>query len=516
MAVTTGQSIKDMRQKFVKETLWPRIIKPWILVPLSIVILLYYVVALDALIRLGNTVFPSSVAGLLILWFGIMFLDVVLPKPWMEKVLAVIDIGTGFCLRTMNLYFTSSFILLPLSPAISGGEVGKMIVVFIVGYVAQYVVTAYTSRLLQLGMKKVRRSEFVATEDEAESETQDSLPVHEHDTVSERMAEDEEKRASESSQAPMLSELGSQASRELSVEKGEKGKVHPQVMLDFVKGWEVHTWAYLFFFVFIGIPIYYATGYTMPIFLSLTVLCFLMANAVPKKIQRVAHPVLVTALLVVLLSWVILLTKQRSLQDGLRDYKTNTSYIRYFRGEKGLPLPGAGDILSSMLDASIVALAMPMYQYRRELWYFFVAIFIPNLALALPSLFIYPIVCHAIGLSPARALAFAPRSVPLSLAQVSARNLGADMNAISPIVVVGGISGPIFGPTLLWLLRIPQGVVLGANSSAIAVAMLLDKDKRAAALASLSMSIYGILFVVLTVIPPLVAYVRGLVGLAPL
>ncbi|KAF2752915.1 hypothetical protein EJ05DRAFT_480827 [Pseudovirgaria hyperparasitica] len=114
----------------------------------------------------------------------------------------------------MNLYFTSSFILLPLSPAISGGEVGKMMVVFIVGYVAQYVVTAYTSRLLQLGMEKVRRSEFVATEDEAESET-----------ASERMAEDDEKRASESSQAPMLSELGPQALRVLSVEKGAKRKV---------------------------------------------------------------------------------------------------------------------------------------------------------------------------------------------------------------------------------------------------------------------------------------------------
>lgn len=57
------------------------------------------------------------------------------------------------------------------------------------------------------------------------------------------------------------------------------------------------------------------------------------------------------------------------------------------------------------------------------------------------------------------------------------------------------------------------GVVFGANSSAIATAMLLQKDRRAAALSSLSMSVFGILFVVLTVIPAIATYVRGLVGL---
>lgn len=60
---------------------------------------------------------------------------------------------------------------------------------------------------------------------------------------------------------------------------------------------------------------------------------------------------------------------------------------------------------------------------------------------------------------------------------------------------------------------VTTGVVLGANSSAIATAMLLDKDRRAAALSSLSMSVFGILFVVLTVIPSVQSYIRSLVGL---
>lgn len=57
------------------------------------------------------------------------------------------------------------------------------------------------------------------------------------------------------------------------------------------------------------------------------------------------------------------------------------------------------------------------------------------------------------------------------------------------------------------------GVVLGANSSAIATAMLLERDRRAAALSSLSLSLFGIFFVVLTVIPSIATYVRSLVGM---
>ncbi|EOD47673.1 putative -domain-containing protein [Neofusicoccum parvum UCRNP2] len=199
----------------------------------------------------------------------------------------------------------------------------------------------------------------------------------------------------------------------------------------------------------------------MPLFLSFNVLMFFMANAIPPKIKRVAHPVIVTALFSVLGIWVLALTKGMSLQTGLNLYRTETSYLHYFRGTRGLPLPGAGDILASLLDASIVSLAMPMYQYRRELARYFIAILGPVVALTLPSLFGYPPLCFAFGVSAARSLAMAPRSVTLALAQLSAENLGGELAAISPIAVVSGISGPIFGPTILRLLRIPKGMVSG-------------------------------------------------------
>ncbi len=58
-----------------------------------------------------------------------------------------------------------------------------------------------------------------------------------------------------------------------------------------------------------------------------------------------------------------------------------------------------------------------------------------------------------------------------------------------------------------------RGVALGGNSSAIATALLLVSDPRAAALSSLSMSLIGTSMVALTSVPMIVRVVLGLVGL---
>ena len=56
-------------------------------------------------------------------------------------------------------------------------------------------------------------------------------------------------------------------------------------------------------------------------------------------------------------------------------------------------------------------------------------------------------------------------------------------------------------------------MALGGNSSAIATALLLVSDPRAAALSSLSMGLFGTVMVALTSVPPVVRIVEGLVGL---
>jgi len=60
---------------------------------------------------------------------------------------------------------------------------------------------------------------------------------------------------------------------------------------------------------------------------------------------------------------------------------------------------------------------------------------------------------------------------------------------------------------------VTRGVTLGGNSSAIATALLLVSDPRAAALSSLSMSLFGIITLALTSVPPIVQAVQSLVDL---
>jgi hypothetical protein len=47
-----------------------------------------------------------------------------------SKLVRVLDVPCGFCLRWLNLLFTPSFVTLPLSPAISFNEVLKIAAVF--------------------------------------------------------------------------------------------------------------------------------------------------------------------------------------------------------------------------------------------------------------------------------------------------------------------------------------------------------------------------------------------------
>lgn len=60
---------------------------------------------------------------------------------------------------------------------------------------------------------------------------------------------------------------------------------------------------------------------------------------------------------------------------------------------------------------------------------------------------------------------------------------------------------------------VTRGVAMGGNASAIATALLLVSDPRAAALSSLSMTLFGTVMVAMTSVPVVAEAVKGLVGL---
>jgi putative effector of murein hydrolase len=214
---------------------------------------------------------------------------------------------------------------------------------------------------------------------------------------------------------------------------------------------------YTILFIFIGLPIYYTTGYAMPAQLTFNILAYFAALSMPAKWRQFLHPVLVSSAITVFGIWILGIIRGNTLDETLVVYRTGTRYLQLWRGENGLREPGAGDIFGSVLDASIIALALPMFQYRKELKQHFLAIVLPNVVVSIGSLFGYPALCYAIGISSQRSLSFAARSLTLALATPAVSNLGGDLNTVAAIAIMSGIIGVLIGPRMLQWLRIPEG-----------------------------------------------------------
>lgn len=120
----------------------------WLYVPAGIMVILAICFGIHSLIGLSTVSFPASVACMILLFFFLIGCELVLGDRKTKAIVRVIDVpvsGTvifiahhiltarpkaGFTLRYINIFFCPSFILLPLSPAVSGVNVAKIIAVF--------------------------------------------------------------------------------------------------------------------------------------------------------------------------------------------------------------------------------------------------------------------------------------------------------------------------------------------------------------------------------------------------
>ncbi|KAM7221270.1 Plastidal glycolate/glycerate translocator 1, chloroplastic [Rhypophila decipiens] len=552
------------------------LLRSWVQIPFGIALMLLASFAVDVLLKHAHVSFPASVACLILLFFGLLLSELVLGNHRTKVLTKYLDVPAGWSLRWISLFFTPTFVLLPLSPPIGAVEVVKIIAVFVIGFVAMMALTAYMTRSLQLPTGSSKRHSHVERAEELGTSptiNEPEIPMSNLTTRPQTPQDPQDQPVPESdssvpSRIPSSAALDTPAvpqslyhgSSDLNnstmlnfgqtsqdpilsagipsdtVASATRTSVYRQVPLPPPRSriWATYMAAKLDWFAYgvvgllIGLPVYYATGYAMPLHLSVTILSFYMALTLPQSWKRFLHPVLVSAFLTVMTLWVMGLTRKKSLNDTLQEYRTGLTYLQLWEGTRttmtqkssGISIrPGAGDILATILDASIVSLALPMYTYRRELKQHFTSIVVPNIILSIGSLFAYPILCFAIGISAERSLAFAARSLTLALARPAMDNLGGDVNTVSAVAIMSGIIGALVGGRMLDFMRIPEddyvtrGVTLGANSSAIATALLLQTDPRAAALSSLSMSLFGTITVLFTAIPAIRDVVRSMVGM---
>ncbi|PWN48120.1 hypothetical protein IE53DRAFT_389699 [Violaceomyces palustris] len=269
----------------------------------------------------------------------------------------------------------------------------------------------------------------------------------------------------------------------------------------------------------VGIPLFYLIDFPLPLFLGVNLLTFLAAiTIVPPKVRRYLHPILSTSVATVLILWAFGEIKNLTLKETLAYYSHDAKYTVLWdlKGYKG-PVPGAGDVLFSTLDAGIVALAIPMYRYRRDLAENFTKMMVVLLPCASLSLFVWPLIGRLFGLDPIRSLAFSARFMSTPLAIEMANNVGADESITVILVVVTGIIAAILKEPFFKMMRVSMddhicvGVTMGSTSGAIGASSLIYKP-RVMAVASLAFVLFGAILLIAAAIPPVVDIVRNLAG----
>ncbi|KND89288.1 Plastidal glycolate/glycerate translocator 1, chloroplastic [Tolypocladium ophioglossoides CBS 100239] len=502
------------------------LLRAWVLAPAGVTAMLLACFGVDALFGRLAVAFPASVACLVLLFGALLGCEAVVGARATRRLVGAVDVPAGWALRWINVFFTPAFVMLPLSPPIGVVEVFTVMAVFVVGFLVMMALAAYLTRGLQLVLGLPKRADAQRAE-ELRDDGGGGDGGGGRDVVLGHVSAGPSRAPSISPAALSTTPLSTtplsttplsttplattplaptplapgapqsppplrlQQHRDAADDTGPGGATPPPPPAR-ARRWAArltrHLDAAIFAAVLLaaGLPVYFATGYAMPMQLSASVLCYFAAMGVPAAWRQYLHPVLVCSLLTVLVIWPL-------------------AEIR-------------GDGLAAALRA-IVSLALPMFQHRRELRAHFVAIAAPSVLIAVGSLLAYPPLCSAVAIAPERSLAFASRSLTLALATPATRNLGGDVNTVAALAIVSGILGVLVGQRLMTWMRIPEddyvtrGVTLGVNSSAIATALLLRTDPRAAALSSLSMGLFGTVTVLFTSIPPIAAFIRSLVGL---
>ncbi|KAK4135274.1 hypothetical protein BT67DRAFT_377824 [Trichocladium antarcticum] len=195
----------------------------------------------------------------------------------------------------------------------------------------------------------------------------------------------------------------------------------------------------------------------------------------------------------------------------------------------------AGDIAISILNAGLVAWGCKLYECRAQLLSRAgLGVCAAAGVLALANVCGGPLLARALGVAPpARALAFAARSVTIALADPVMGALGGDAGLNAAMVVVSGIvyqmglglgvGGWLERRVVGRLMRVIEaatvqqrandprtvaaGVTVGINAAAMGTAYLYETQSEAAPHAALSMMALGVMTVVFSSISPLARWV---------
>lgn len=206
--------------------------------------------------------------------------------------------------------------------------------------------------------------------------------------------------------------------------------------------------------------------------LPLTVIVFFAARWVAAKVKiSLVNPLLVSMAVIIPLLLLI-----------------QMPYARYFQGSS---------ILNQLLQPSVVALAIPLYEQMHQIrarWKSIIGVCFMG---SLTAMISGTAIALWMGATPQIAATIMPKSVTTPIAMAVSGTLGG-IPAISAIcVLIAGVLGAVFGHMLLNMLKITgkpsRGLAIGNASHALGTARCVELDYQEGAYSSLALVICGII-----------------------
>lgn len=210
-----------------------------------------------------------------------------------------------------------------------------------------------------------------------------------------------------------------------------------------------------------------------PLFgVALTLVVYLLAQHLYKRVGSVwVNPVLVSIVIVILL-----------LKASDIDYRS------YARG---------GDLLLFLLGPSVVALAVPLYQRRAEIWQRKRPILIGIFAGSLASIVSASGLAWILGGSREVVLSLAPKSVTTPIAISIVERIGGVAPLTAALVVLTGCIGAVCGPEFCRLIGVTSpvatGLAVGTAAHGIGTARMFEVDRLSGAVAGLAIGLNGLM-----------------------
>jgi putative effector of murein hydrolase/putative effector of murein hydrolase LrgA (UPF0299 family) len=423
-------------------------------------------VAFRRLFNVYNLSFPSSLAGC----GAVVAVLLLLPQKWSDAIVEKrLEPGANVLAQYLPVFFVPSLISLPLADGLgSAAEMAKVAAVVLGGFLF----TLWTTAASVLGVRTLVRNAW--RKDEDDDDDDDKEPVNDSSSTTSASARFIVSSDGQVAEDPL------QAMSAKAVQYAEKNRQQRPVV--FSRRWQRK----LVVLTAASTALAAASARLIPLhsterairttlcgisLLSATIAGFVASSRLPPKVTRRIHPLIFTTAGV----WMVaaLLAQVGSGPTSFR------SVLKYcYRGKISAPAAlAAGPVLLYLLGPAVVSLSVSMYRRQQlvkdNVIEVATAIGVSTLGGLLGTALAVRILNVA---NPFLRLSLLSRNITSPLAMAIAGILGADASLAVTMVVVTGLLGANFGPSLLdkWNIKDPvaRGLAMGAASHGLGTAAL--------------------------------------------